>query len=148
MFSRGALGCLALKVRHGQYFSICSFTWAAMHSKKNQSHMRSSMCSRPRWPTSSWHPFRATSLCTAVKTSWKRVSSDFLDLAQSWLILVYLPFEWRVWSHPSMDAKGPSSGGWEYSMSGRQTDVIIPPGTGEYLPVSLPPFCLALPTMT
>ena len=54
--------------------------------------MRSSIHSRPRWPTSSWHPFRATSLCIAGKTSWKRVSSDSLGL----VLLYKTPvFNWR-----------------------------------------------------
>ena len=95
MFSRGALGCLALKVKHGQHFSMCSFTCAAMWGQKNQSHMRSSMYSKPRWPTSSWHPFRVTSLCTAGKTSWKRVSYDSLGLA----LLYRTPFCSRRWLH-------------------------------------------------
>ena len=95
MFSRGALGCLALKVRHGQHLPICSFAWATMQGQKNWSHMRSSMCSRPRWPTSSWHPFRVTSLCAPGKTSWKRVSSDSLGLA----LLYRTPFHSRRWFH-------------------------------------------------
>ena len=81
MFSRGVLGCLALKVRHGWHFLMCSFAWAAMWGQTNWSCMRSSMCFRPRCSTSSWHPFRVTSLCTAWKTGWKRVSSDSLGLA-------------------------------------------------------------------
>ena len=81
IFSRGASGCLALKVRHGWHFQICSFIWAAMQGQKNWSCMRSSMHSRPRWQTSLWHPFRVTSLCTAGKTSWKRISFDSLGLA-------------------------------------------------------------------
>ena len=51
--------------------------------------------SRPRWPTPSWHPFRATSLCTAGKTSWKRVSSDSLDLAH----LCRIPCLSKRWFH-------------------------------------------------
>ena len=80
-FSRGALGCLPMKARHGWHFQIWSFTWAAMWGQKNWSCMRSSMGSRPRWPTSSWHSFRATSLCVVGKTNWKRVSSDSKGLA-------------------------------------------------------------------
>ena len=86
IFSRGALGCLALKVRHGWHFPTCSFAWTAMQGQKNWSHMSSSMCSRPRWPTLSWHLFRATSLCAAGKTSWKRVSSDSLCLTHLYRI--------------------------------------------------------------
>ena len=52
-----------------------------MHGQKNWSWMRSSMHSRPRSPTSSWHPFRVTSLCAAGKTSQKRVSPGSLHLA-------------------------------------------------------------------
>ena len=69
--SWGALGCLALKARHGQHFPMCSFTWAAKGGQKNWLYMRSSMHSRPRWPTWSWHPFRATSVCAAGNTSWR-----------------------------------------------------------------------------
>ena len=50
------------------------------------------------------------------------------------LILVFLPFGWRVWSHPSMGGEGPSSGGWEHSTSGRQTYIIIPPDMGGTYP--------------
>ena len=76
-----ALGCLALKARHGQHFPMCPFSWAAMWDQKNLSCTRSSMCSRPKWPTTSWHPLRATSLCAAGRTNWRRVSSDSLGLA-------------------------------------------------------------------
>ena len=62
MFLREAFGCLALKARQGWHFPMCSFTWTAMWGQKNLSRMRSSMRSRPKWPTSSWHPLRATSL--------------------------------------------------------------------------------------
>ena len=91
----GALGCLALKVRCGWHFPICSFAWAAMWSQKNHSHMRSSMHFRPRWSTSLWHPFRATCWCAASKTSWKRVSSDSLGLA----CLYRTPCLSRRWFH-------------------------------------------------
>ena len=81
MFLRGAFGCLALKVRQGQHFLMYSFAWAALQGQRNLSHMRPSMCSRPKWPTSSWHPLRATSLSAAGKTNWRRVSPDSLGLA-------------------------------------------------------------------
>ena len=55
------------------------------------------MLSRPRWPTSSWHPFRATSLCVAGKTNWKRVSSDSLGLAY----LYRMPHLSKRWFHSS-----------------------------------------------
>ena len=95
IFSRGTLCCLALKVSHGWHFPICCFTWEAMWGQKNWSCMRSSMCSRPIWPTSSWHPFRVTSLCAAGKTSWKRVSSDFLGLD----FLYRIPCLHKRWFH-------------------------------------------------
>ena len=78
---KGGLGCLVLKARHGQHFPMCSVAWAAMWGQKNLSCMRSSMHSRIKWPTSSWYPLRATSLCAAGRTNWRRVSSDSLDLA-------------------------------------------------------------------
>ena len=99
IFSRGALDCLALKARHGQHFPICSFTWAAMWGQKNWSCMRSSMHSRSRWPTSSWHPFRATFLCVAGKTNWKIVSSDPLGLA----FLYRMPCLSKRWFHSHMN---------------------------------------------
>ena len=46
-----------------------------------------------------------------------------------------------------MGSEGPSSGGWEYFTSGRQTDVIILPDMGV-LTCFTPLFHLALPTMT
>ena len=95
IFLRGALGCLALKARHRWNFPICSFAWAALWGQKNWSHMRSSMHSRPRWPTLSWHPFRATSLCVAGKTNWKRVSSDSQGLAH----LYRMPYLSKGWFH-------------------------------------------------
>ena len=52
-----------------------------MQGQKNLSHMRSSMCSRPKWPTSLWHPLRATSLCAVGRTSCRRVPFDSLGLA-------------------------------------------------------------------
>ena len=52
-----------------------------MQDQKNQSPVRSSMCSRLRWPTSLWHPFRTAFLCVSGKTNWKRVSYDSLGLA-------------------------------------------------------------------
>ena len=78
IFSSGAFGCLALKTKHERHFPMCSFAWAAMWGQKNLSCIRSSMRSRPRWPTSSWHPLRATSLCTVGRTNCKRVSFDSL----------------------------------------------------------------------
>ena len=36
--------------------------------------------------------------------------------------------------------KGPSSGGWEYSVSGRQTGIIIPPDMGGTYPFHCPLF--------
>ena len=46
------------------------------------SHIWDQACApRPKWPASSWHPFRTTFLCTAGKSNWKRVSSDSLGLA-------------------------------------------------------------------
>ena len=57
------------------------FPWAAMQGQKNLSHMRPNMCSRPKCPTSLWHPWRATSLCAAGRTNWKRASSDSLGPA-------------------------------------------------------------------
>ena len=65
---------------------MCSFAWAAMWGQKNLSYMRSSMCSRFKWPTSLWHPLRATSFCTAGRTNWRRVSSDSLGLAHLYRI--------------------------------------------------------------
>ena len=53
-----------------------------------------------------------------------------MSILVSWLTLVFHCFEWRVWSHPSMGGKGPSSGGWEYSSSGRDTGIVIPPDMG------------------
>ena len=78
MLSSGALVCFALKVRHGWHLSICSLACTAMWCQKKQSCIRSSICSRPKWPTSSWHPFREVSLCTAGKSSWNRAPSDSL----------------------------------------------------------------------
>ena len=95
MFCRGALGCLALKARHRWHFPMCSFTWAAIWAQKNQLHMTSSMCSRPRWLTSLWHPVRVTYLYAAGKTSWKRVSSDSLGLA----LLYRTLFHSKRWFH-------------------------------------------------
>ena len=86
IFSRGASGCLALKAKHGQHFPMCSFAWTAMRGQKNLSHMRSSICSRSKWPTSSWHPLRATSLWAVGKTNCKRVSSNSLGLAHLYKI--------------------------------------------------------------
>ena len=63
---------------------MCSFSWTAIWGQKNLSCMRSSMCSRPKWPTSSWHPLRATSLCAVGKTNCKRVSFDSLGLAHQY----------------------------------------------------------------
>ena len=80
-FQGELLGCLALKGRHGWHFLMWSFAWAAMQDQRNLSCMRSSMHSRSKWPASSWHPLRATSLCAAGKTNWRRVSSDSLGLA-------------------------------------------------------------------
>ena len=39
-----------------------------------------------------------------------------------------------------MGSEGPPSGGWEYSTSGRQTDIIIPPDTGGTYPFHSPLF--------
>ena len=72
MFSSGALSCLALKVRHGQYLATCSLTCTAMQGQRKWLHIRSSMHSRPKWPTSSWHPFRVVCLCAASKTRCNR----------------------------------------------------------------------------
>ena len=55
MFSSSALGCLALKVRHGWHWSMCSLTCAAMQGQKKWLHIKSSICSRHEWPTLSWH---------------------------------------------------------------------------------------------
>ena len=85
---KGGFGCLALKARHRWHFLRCSFTWAAMQGQKNLSCMRLSMHPRPKWPTSSWHPLRATSFCVAAKTNWRRVSSDSLG----WAHLYRTPF--------------------------------------------------------
>ena len=52
-----------------------------MWGQKNWSHMRASMCSRPRWPTWLWYPYKATSLYVVGNPNWKRVSSDSLGLA-------------------------------------------------------------------
>ena len=93
MFLRGGFGCLALKARQRWHFPRCSFTWAAVWGQKNLLCMRSSMHSRPKWPTSSWHPLRATSLCTAGKINWKRVSSDSLG----WAHLYRTPFLSSKW---------------------------------------------------
>ena len=46
-----------------------------------------------------------------------------------------------------MGGKGPSSGGWEYSTSGRYKGIVIPLDMGV-LTHFTPPFCLALSTMT
>ena len=81
MFSRGTSGCLALKVKHGWHFPMCSFTWGAIRDQKNLSCIRSSMWSRPKCPTLSWHPLRATSLCAVGRTNCRRVPSDSLGLA-------------------------------------------------------------------
>ena len=118
MFLREALGCLALKARHGQHFPMCSFAWAAMQGQKNLLCIRSSMHSRPKWSTSSWHPWRVTSLCAAGRTNWKRASSDSLGLAHlyrtpclsnrwlhshlSWLILgEFVALDWPFPSIPA-----------------------------------------------
>ena len=95
MFFREAFGCLALKARHGQHFPMCSFACAAMQGQKNLPCMRSSMCSRPKWPTLSWHPLRGTSPCVAGKTNWRRVSSNSLGLA----CLYKRPFLSTRWVH-------------------------------------------------
>ena len=106
MFLRGAFCCLALKARHGWHFATCPFTCAAMWGQKNLSCMTSNMCSRPRWPTSSWHPLRATSLYAVGKTSWRRVSSNSLGLA----CLYGIPFIRTRWfhSHPNWMTLGAS----------------------------------------
>ena len=95
MFLMGAFGCLALKARHRQHFLTCSFACAAMQGQKNLSCMRSNMHSRPRWPTSSWHPLRATSLYAVGKTSWRRVSSNSLGQA----CLYRIPLLRTRWFH-------------------------------------------------
>ena len=77
MFSRGAFGCLALKAKHRQHFPMCSFACTAIQGQKNLS----SMHSRSKWPTLSWYPLRATSLCAAGRTNWRRIPSDSLGLA-------------------------------------------------------------------
>ena len=71
---------------------------------------------------------------------WENVIMLWLSILVSWLILVSLSLGWRVWSHPSMGGKGPSSGGWEYSTSGRQTDIIIPLDMGCTYPFNSPLF--------
>ena len=78
MFSSDALGYFALEVRHGWHLSTCSLTCAAMHGQKKWLCIRSSICSRPKWPTSSWHPLRAVFRCVAGRTSWSRASWDSL----------------------------------------------------------------------
>ena len=78
MLASGALGCFALNVKQGWHLSMCSLALTVMQGQKKWSHVRSSICSRPKWPTSSWHPLRAVSLCTAGRTSWNRVSWDSL----------------------------------------------------------------------
>ena len=72
----------------------------------------------------------------------KHILVLWLLILVSWLILVFHLLEWRVWSHPSMGGKGPSSGGWEYSASGRETGIVIPPDMG-YLCIQPPLFGLA-----
>ena len=80
-FWEALLACLSLKAKHGQHFPMCSFACAAIQGQKNLSSMRSSMHSRPKWPTSSWHPLRATSLYAAGRINCRRVPSDSLGLA-------------------------------------------------------------------
>ena len=74
MFSSGVLGYFALKVRPGWHLSMCFLACTAMQGQKKWSGIRSSMHTRPKWPTSSWHPPRAVSLCAASRTSWNRAS--------------------------------------------------------------------------
>ena len=102
IFSRGALGCFALKVRYGWHLSICSLTCAAIQGQKKQLHIRSSIHSRPRWPISLWHPLRVVSLCIAGRTSWNRASWDsfgriFLH-RMSHLSLRWLHLQRNCWS--------------------------------------------------
>ena len=80
-FQEVLLAVWLLKAKHGQHFPMCSFAWAAIQGQKNLSHMRSSMHSRPKWPTSSCHPLRATSFYAVRRTNCRRVPSDSLGLA-------------------------------------------------------------------
>ena len=68
-------------------------------AKKNMPCMRSNMHSRPRWPTLSWHPLRATSPYAVGKTNWRRVSSNSLGVA----CLYRIPLLRTRWfcSHPN-----------------------------------------------
>ena len=64
----------------GWHFSMCSLTCIAMQGQKKQSCIRSSIHSRPKWPTSSWHPLRVVSLCA----DWQ----NQLDIGPLWIPLV------------------------------------------------------------
>ena len=91
---KGSLGLLGFKGKGiGGTFQCVPLPVEPYKGQRNWSHMRSSMHSRLRWPTWSWHPFRATSLCVAGNTNWKRVSSDSLGLAHLYR-MPYLSTSW------------------------------------------------------
>ena len=111
MFSSSVLGCLALQVRHGWHMSTYSLTCAAMQGQEKQSHIGPSIHSRPKWPTSSWHPLRAVSLCAASRTSWNRASWDSLGSIFLYRML-HLRLRWLHFQRNCQSSGGAVSLSW------------------------------------
>ena len=90
------------------HFLTCSLSSAAMQGQKIWLHIRSSIFSRPKWPTSLWHPFRAVSQCMAYRTNCTRASWDSLGR----VFLYRMPCLRLSWLHswPNFQTMGRSIG--------------------------------------
>ena len=65
-----------LNMMHWQYLLTCSLALTAILGQKKWSHIKCSILSSCKWPTSSWQPFKVISRCLAGSTSWNSTSWD------------------------------------------------------------------------